>query len=61
MPRPNILFDALTRRPRRVSRACVAANVVLAGLLVVPALAATLLSTWAGQGGTLIVAARRRG
>jgi SAM-dependent methyltransferase len=61
MPRPNILFDALTRGPRRVSRACVAANVVLAGLLLIPALAATVLSTWAGQGGTLIVATRRRG
>jgi SAM-dependent methyltransferase len=61
MASPNILFDALTRRPRRVSRAVVAANVVLAGLLLIPALAATVLSTWAGQGGTLIVAARRRG
>jgi hypothetical protein len=44
-----------------VSRACVAANVVLAGLLLIPALAATVLSTWAGQGGTLVVAARPRG
>jgi SAM-dependent methyltransferase len=61
MPRPNILFDTLTRRPRRVSRARVAANVVLAGLLLIPALAATVLSTWAGQGGTLVVAARPRG
>jgi SAM-dependent methyltransferase len=60
MPRPNILFDALTRRPRRVSRALVAANAVLAGLLLLPAFVATVVSTWAGQGGTIIVAARRR-
>jgi SAM-dependent methyltransferase len=60
MPRPNILFDALTRRPRRVSRALVAANAALAALGLLPALAATVISTWAGRGGTLIVAARRR-
>jgi hypothetical protein len=60
MARPNILFDALTRRPRRVSRALVAANVVLAGLGLIPALVATVLSTWMRQGGTIIVAARRR-
>ena len=60
MPRPNILFDALTRRPRRVSALLVAANLFLGGLLVVPALAATVVSTWAGQGGTLVLAGRRR-
>ena len=59
MPRPNILFDALTRRPRRVSRALVAANAIVAVLLLVPAFGATVLSTWAGRGGTIIVAAER--
>jgi SAM-dependent methyltransferase len=59
MPRPNILFDALTRRPRRVSRAWVAASAALAALWLIPAFCATVVSTWAGQGGTLIVAARR--
>jgi SAM-dependent methyltransferase len=59
MPRPNILFDALTRRPRRISRALVAANATLALLLLIPAYGATVLSTWAGRGGTIIVAARR--
>jgi hypothetical protein len=61
MPRPNILFDALTRRPRRVSRALVVTNAVLAYLLLIPAFGATVLSTWMGQGGTTIVAGRRRG
>ncbi len=60
MPRPNILFDALTRRPRRVSRASVTVNVILACLLLIPALAATVISTLLGQGGTIVVAARRR-
>jgi SAM-dependent methyltransferase len=60
MPRPNIVFDALTRRPRPVSRALVAANVGLAALGLLPAFAATVLSTWAGQGGTLIVAGQPR-
>ena len=58
MPRPNILFDGLTRRPRRVSRTLVAANTVLGGLLLLPAIIATVLSTCAGRGGTLVVAAR---
>jgi SAM-dependent methyltransferase len=61
MPCPNILFDALTRRPRRVSRARVAANAALACVMLLPALIATVVSTWMGQGGTIIVAARRRG
>jgi SAM-dependent methyltransferase len=60
MPRPNILFDALTRRPRRVSRLRLAANAVLALLALIPAFGATVVSTWMGQGGTMIVAARRR-
>jgi SAM-dependent methyltransferase len=60
MPRPNILFDALTRRPRRVGRVRLAANAVLALLALVPAFGATVVSTWMGQGGTMIVAARRR-
>jgi hypothetical protein len=59
MPRPNILFDALTRRPRRVSRVLVATNVLLAALGLFPALGATVVSTWLGRGGTIIVAARR--
>ena len=61
MPRPNILFDALTGRPRRVSRPCVLANVLLAGLLFLPAVAATAASAWARQGGTLVIASRLRG
>ncbi len=59
MPQPNILFDLLTRRRRRVSRTLVAANAVLAGLLLLPAVLGTILSTWAGRGGTLVVACRR--
>jgi SAM-dependent methyltransferase len=59
MPRPNILFDALTRRPRRVSRALIAANAILGCLWLIPAFGATVLSTWMAQGGTIIVAARR--
>jgi SAM-dependent methyltransferase len=59
MPRPNILFDALTRRPRRVSRALVAANAILGLLWLIPAFGATVVSTWMGQGGTLIVVGRR--
>jgi SAM-dependent methyltransferase len=59
MPCPNILFDALTRRPRRVSRVRVAANAILALLWLIPAFGATVISTWMGQGGTIIVAARR--
>jgi SAM-dependent methyltransferase len=61
MLQPNILFDALTRRPRRVSRASVAVNVILGCLCLIPALAATVVSTLLGQGGTIVVAARRRG
>jgi SAM-dependent methyltransferase len=60
MPRPNILFDALTRRPRSVSYTVIAVNLALAGLLLVPAFAATVLSGRAGRGGTLVVAGRRR-
>jgi SAM-dependent methyltransferase len=59
MPAPNILFDALTRRPRRASRALVMANVILAMLWLIPTFGATVVSSWMGQGGTLIVAARR--
>ena len=59
MPRPNILFDALTRRPRRVSSALVAINQMLGVLLLVPAFVATVLSTSAGRGGTIMVAAKR--
>ena len=61
MPQPNILFDALTGRPRRVSRASVAVNVILGCLCLIPALVATVASTLLGQGGTIVVAARRRG
>ena len=61
MPRPNILFDMLTHRPPRVSRALIAVNAVLATVLLLPALVATVASIWARRGGTLIVAARRRG
>jgi SAM-dependent methyltransferase len=60
MPRPNILFDALTHRPRRVSRMLAGANAILAGLGLIPAIGATVLSTWMGRGGTLVIAARRR-
>ena len=59
MPEPNILFDALTRRPRRVSRRLVAVNAALAPLLALPALPLTVVSTWSGRGGTIIMAARR--
>jgi SAM-dependent methyltransferase len=59
MPQPNILFDAITRRPRRVSRPLVALNIAIAALLFAPAFVATVVSTWASHGGTIIVAARR--
>jgi SAM-dependent methyltransferase len=65
MPKPNILFDALTGRSRRVGRALIAANAALALFLLFPAVVATAVSGWMGRGGTLIVAAghsaRRRG
>ena len=60
MPEPNILFNVLTGHPRRASRALAGANVILAGLGLIPALGATVLSTWMGRGGTLVIAARRR-
>jgi SAM-dependent methyltransferase len=61
MPRPNILFDALTGRPRRVSRSLLAANVLLAALGLLPASVATFVSSWRGAGGTIVVVARRAG
>jgi SAM-dependent methyltransferase len=61
MPRPNILFDALTGRPRRVSRSLLAANLLLGALALLPAGAATLVSSWRGAGGTIVVVARRAG
>jgi SAM-dependent methyltransferase len=61
MPQPNIHFDALTHRRRRVSRSLLALNVVLAALALLPAAAATLVSSRLGAGGTIVVAARRAG
>jgi SAM-dependent methyltransferase len=55
---PNILFDALTGKPRRVGRFQVAANYAALPALGVPALALTAAATLARQGSTLIVAAR---
>jgi SAM-dependent methyltransferase len=57
-PTANVLFDSLTGRPSRVGRAEVYANYVAATALAAPAVAATLISTGARSGGTLIVAAR---
>jgi hypothetical protein len=42
-----------------VSRTLVAANAALAVLALVPAFAATVVSSLLGRGGTIIVAARR--
>ena len=55
---PNILFDSLTGKSRRVSRLQIAASYVLSFLLAVPALALTSATSAIGYGGTLIVAAR---
>jgi SAM-dependent methyltransferase len=59
MPAPNILFDTLTRRRPPVAGWLIALNVVLCGILFFPAFAATVISTLAGRGGTIIVAARK--
>ena len=58
MPRPNILFDLLTKRPSKAGLGLTVINVVLAVLLLLPALLATIVSTWAGQGGTIILVAQ---
>lgn len=55
---PHVLFDALTGKPRRVSRLSVAASYAAGILLSFPALALTIATSLAGRGGTLIVAAR---
>jgi hypothetical protein len=57
---PNVLFDSLTGKPRRVGRIRVAASYAAASAIALPALALTALSTLARRGGTLIVAARVR-
>jgi hypothetical protein len=55
---PNILFDSLTGKPRRVSRFQIAASYALSFLLALPALVLTSVTSAIGYGGTLIVAAR---
>jgi hypothetical protein len=57
---PNVLFDSLTGKPRRVGRLQTGACYALATLLALPALALTLMSTAARRGGTLVVSARLR-
>lgn len=59
MPRPNILFDALTRRQPPVPGWLILINFILGAVLFLPAFAATVLSTMMGKGGTIIVAARK--
>jgi SAM-dependent methyltransferase len=58
--RANILFDALTGKPRRAGRFQTAATLAGAAALALPALAMTGLGTLVRRGGTLIVAARPR-
>jgi hypothetical protein len=57
---PNVLFDALTGKPRRVGRAAVCAAYAAGALIAVPALCLTAASTLLRRGGTFIVAARPR-
>jgi hypothetical protein len=59
-PTPNVLFDALTGKPRRVGRLQVAACYALSALFAAPALALTVATSLAGWGGTLIVSAKPR-
>jgi SAM-dependent methyltransferase len=61
MPRPNVLFDFLTRRPTKAAVWLTGLNVLLAVPLVIPAFIATVVSTWAREGGTIIVAAQTTG
>jgi hypothetical protein len=58
MGTPNVLFDSLTGKTRRVGRVRVAASYAAASLLALPALALTGACALAGRGGTVLVAAR---
>jgi hypothetical protein len=55
---PNVLFDSLTGKARRVSVGQVALSYVLGAMMALPALVLTLASSAARCGGTLVVTAR---
>jgi len=57
---PNVLFDALTGKPRRVGRMAAGASCAAGALMAAAALGLTAASTLMRRGGTLIVAARPR-
>jgi hypothetical protein len=60
MPRPNILFHAVTGQPCRTAPGLVAANLIVGCLLLIPAVCATALSALVGRGGTIVMVAQRR-
>ena len=55
---PNVLFDFLTRRPRRTGHLPILFSLLFATVTFPVAFALTVVSTLARKGGTLIVAAR---
>ncbi len=57
---PNVLFDFLTRRPRRTGYLPILWSLLFAAASLPGAFVLTVISTLARKGGTLIVAARPR-
>jgi SAM-dependent methyltransferase len=60
MPKPNVLFQSLTGKPRTTGTAQLALSYALGTALGPAAVAATALGTVTRRGGTLIAIARRR-
>ena len=58
---PNILFEMLTGRPVALSSSGKVVQLFLGGLLFPIAFVATVLTTWAGSGGTLLACFRDSG
>ena len=58
MPSPNVFFNSLTGRRRRVGKVQAAASYSLGAALSALALPATAIGTLSRRGGTLIIAAR---
>jgi len=61
LPTPNVFFYHLTHRPTRAGAGQVFASYALGSALTAAAFPATAVSTLAGEGGTLVVAARPKG
>ncbi len=58
---PNVLFDALTRHPRRTGYLPIVFSVLFAAVMFPLAFVLTVVTTLMRQGGTLIVSARPAG